>query len=117
MRRVCIVIPAAAQARAAQVLDVLDPDMGGALTFSVALSATGAEPATHYGCAGVVDVQAMREQAAAAFRTWIDAQADEKGRKRPGSLSGFKTAVKISRDEQDFDDFIFSLGLRRVVSP
>jgi hypothetical protein len=46
-RRVLIIIPAAYQAAANQASLAFDP-IGGAETFTVGLSETGAEPATHF---------------------------------------------------------------------
>ena len=46
--RIVCIIPAPLTEIAAHVGRALDPDTGGAQSFSIALSATGKEPATHY---------------------------------------------------------------------
>lgn len=51
--RMYMIVPAALQAWANEQASQLDTD-GGAQSFSVPLSATGAAPATHYGAAGLV---------------------------------------------------------------
>ena len=52
-----IIVEAAHQATANALSYVLDPDTGGAETFSMGCSPTGAEPATHYLCSVPVTPQ------------------------------------------------------------
>ena len=59
VRRVTLVVEAADQAAANQQAATLDPDTGGDKTFSIALSATGANPPTHYACFGVVTLPTL----------------------------------------------------------
>ena len=60
--RIVCIIPAPLTEIAAHVGRALDPDTGGAQSFSIALSATGKEPATHFA----LDAPCNVEFAAAA---------------------------------------------------
>lgn len=51
--RMFLIVPAGLQVWANQQASALDTD-GGGDTFTVPLSATGADPATHFGAAGLV---------------------------------------------------------------
>jgi hypothetical protein len=51
-QRVVMVTPVEHRQAANQLAEQLDPEIGGEQTFSVALSPTGDEPATHFACNG-----------------------------------------------------------------
>lgn len=86
---------------------VIDPDLGGAFTFSVRLSSDGAEPATHYACRTFLSPethQALTQLDAAQLKTSLDQMAAARGREPVGDISGWAYSLII--DDGDFHQFI-----------
>lgn len=109
-----LVIPNGVKANGSTVFGVLDPDSGGAATFSVPLSADGQEPATYWGCRTLLESStytALTTMDTTTFMAYVNNLAITRGR---GQVSGvsFKNSLQIGGP--DFWTFIASLGLQRV---
>lgn len=105
-RRIIMIVTAADQETANDIAVNIDPDSGGQFTFSVPLSATGNDPATHYACSTLIKPATL---------TQVEAV----------KLQQFPTGV-IYRGEHDlddeegvtrytFEDAIAHAGLQRIV--
>lgn len=129
--RIPLVISAGVRQNGSDVFAVIDPDSGGALTFSVPLSADGSEPATHWAAytrlptsSATTDYttwdtfEAFTEaDNANQFKQYVDRRANEYGRAPVGSVTAFFNAMRnggMGAQGQGFDGFIGSLGLQRV---
>lgn len=109
-----LIIPNGVKQNGADVFAVLDPDSGGAATFSVALSADGNLPATYWACRTLLQAQtynALTQMDTTTFKNYVNSLAVTEGR---GQVSGvsFKNSLQI--DSGDFWTFIASLGLKPV---
>ncbi len=103
------------------VFHILDPDTGGADTFSVPLNASGdpADDTTHWAAYTPlpVDVRdALLFMSTTEFKDYVDARAEELGREPVGSVTAFKNDAQFSEENGNIWDFIASLGLQRVQS-
>ncbi len=103
------------------VFHILDPDTGGAETFSVPLNASGdpADDVTHWAAYTplLVEVRdALLYMSTAEFKAYVDQRAQELGREPAGSITAFKNDVRFSEENGNVWDFIASLGLQRVQS-
>jgi hypothetical protein len=116
----CLVVASGVLQNSSDVFTILDPDSGGAATFSVPLSANGALPASHYGARSLLQDtthNALTTMNTTQFKAYVDQVAAERGRTPVGSVTAFKNNVQISAANANFDTFIGSLGLQRVQAP
>ena len=100
------------------VFGILDPDTGGARTFSVKLNATGlaADPVTHWGCRTMLEestVNALQNMTTTQFQTYLNSLATSRGRTQLASSIAFKNNVQMD-STMSFWDFATSLGLKRI---
>ena len=100
------------------VFGILDPDTGGARTFSVKLNATGlaADPVTHWGCRTMLEdstVNALQNMTTTQFQTYVNSLATSRGRTQLASSVAFKNNVQMD-SSMSFWDFAESLGLKRI---
>jgi hypothetical protein len=103
------------------VFTVLDPDSGGAATFSVPLSPNGLPPITDWACRTHVDaatLNALQNMNVTDFKAYVDQVAAVRGRQPVGSVTAFKNNVRISALGQNPDEFLATLnggaGLQRM---
>jgi hypothetical protein len=125
-----LIVPNGVIQNSSDVFYILDPDTGGAATFSVKLSATGLAPVTYWGAYTMLteDVyNALVNMTTQQFKTYIDQLAVVRGRTPVGSVTAFKSSI-IVRDTVPVDDgqggtinvpadfwqIIASLGLQRI---
>ena len=113
-----LLIPTGVLKNGSDVFTILDPDSGGANTFSVALSADGSAPATYYAARTYLEqdtFDALQNMTVTEFKTFVDAKATERGREPVGSITAFKNALLI--DSGEFWPFIAGQGLQSVIVP
>ena len=116
-RPVCLVVSNGVLQNSSDVFTILDPDTGGANTFTVKLSANGLEPVTHWGCRTVLEVATLdhlRNDTTSEFKAYVDEVSAIRGRQPVGSVTAFKNNVQISAEDGNFWTFIAGLGLQRV---
>jgi hypothetical protein len=119
-RPVALVISNGVYQNSSDVFGIIDPDTGGANTFTVKLSANGLEPVTHWGCRTQLEVSAynaLKNMNTTEFKAYVDAKAAEYGRQPIGSITAFKNNVQISADDANFYTFVASVGLQRIQAP
>jgi hypothetical protein len=95
---------------------IIDPDLGGAFTFSVGLSSDGNEPATHYACRTYLSEQthqALTQLDAAQLKVLLDQMATDRGRDPVGDIAGWPYSLVI--DDGDFYQFIQTQGLQVIL--
>ena len=117
---IALVISNGVKQNSSDVFNILDPDSGGASTFSVKLSATGLEPVTHWGAYTVLEVETrdhLLNDTTTQFKDYVNLKAAERGRTPVGSVTAFKNNVQISAEGENFWSFIAGLGLQRVAEP
>lgn len=115
--RICLVVANGVLQNSSDVFNLLDPDVGGASTFSVPLSTDGSAPATHWAAYTPLQVatrDALLNLSTAEFRDYVNVLAGERGREPIGSVTAFKNNVQISAENASPWDFIAGLGLQRV---
>ncbi len=119
--RYAIVVSNGVLKNSSDVFAILDPDTGGAKTFSVPLNASGdpADDVTHWGAYSPlpVDVRdALLYMSTTEFKAYVDERAQEYDPPRDpvGSVTAFKNDVRFSEEGGSYWDFIASLGLQRV---
>ena len=100
------------------VFGILDPDTGGARTFSVKLNATGlaTDPVTHWGCRTMLEestVDALQNMTTTQFQNYVNSLATSRGRTQLASSVAFKNNVQMD-STMSFWDFATSLGLKRI---
>lgn len=103
------------------VFHILDPDVGGADTFSVPLNASGdpSDDTTHWAAYTPLPVEvrdALLYMSTSEFKAYIDQRAAELGREPVGSTTSFQNNVQFSEENENIWNFIASLGLQRVQS-
>src|SRR6478736_4894146 len=108
----CLVISNGVKQNGSDCWAVLDPDSGGAATFSVALSPNGALPVTHWACRTPLEqatYDALTTMSTTQFKDYVNSLAITRGR---GQVSGaaFKNNLSISAANANFNTFIASLG-------
>ena len=113
-----LIIPAGVLQNSSDVFNILDPDSGGSKSFTVKLSANGAEPASHYGAntwleEGTVD--ALKNMTTTQFKAYVDQLATQRGRAPVGSITAFKGSLLMGEQGGNFWDFVTANGLKRVV--
>jgi hypothetical protein len=114
---VCLVVSSGVLQNSSDVFGIIDPDTGGAASFSVQLSANGALPVTHWGCRTQMEVESLqhlRNDSTTQFKAYVDQKAAQFGRQPIGSVTAFKNNVQISADDADFWQFVAGLGLQRI---
>ncbi|RWN51390.1 MAG: hypothetical protein EOS04_24260 [Mesorhizobium sp.] len=112
-----MIIPEGVLKNGSDVFNILDPDTGGAKTFSVQLSADGSAPATYWGARShlLSDVHnALTNMTITQFKAFVDQKAAELGRTPVGSITAFKNALLIDGGA-DFWGFAAASGLVAVV--
>lgn len=112
-----LVVSNSALQNSKDVFGILDPELGGASSFSAKLSANGLEPVTHWACRTQLEVESLehlRNDTTAEFKAYVDLKATEFSRTPIGSVTAFKNNVQISDDDADFGQFIADLGLQRI---
>lgn len=112
-----LIIPAGVLKNGSDIFAILDPDSGGANTFSVALSADGSAPATYYGCRTPLEeatFNALTTMTTTEFKAYVDQVQVTRGRTAVGSITAFKNALVISDGTQPFWSFVAANGLRAV---
>jgi hypothetical protein len=113
----CLVVSNGVLQNSSDVFTILDPDSGGAGTFSVKLSASGTLPATHWGARTFLQpetLNALQTMDTTQFKAYVDQVAAERGRQPVGSVTAFKNNVAISALNANFFTYIASLGLQLV---
>lgn len=119
--RYAIVVSNGVLKNSSDVFYILDPDVGGADTFSVPLNASGSDQddVTHWGAYSPLPVEvrdALMLMSTTEFKAYVDQRATELGGTPAGSVTAFKNDVQFSPEGGSFWDFIASLGLKRVQS-
>jgi hypothetical protein len=115
-----MLVPVGVLQNSSDVFAILDPDSGGAATFSVRLSPNGLEPVTFRGASTylLADTHnALRNMTVTQFKTYVDQVAAQRGRTPVGSVTAFKNALLMGEIGQDFWAFCTANGLRPVASP
>ena len=112
-----MIIAESVKNNSAEIFGVLDPDTGGAATFSVALSPSGNANATHYACRTYLEdrtYNALKNMNVTEFKAYCDQIAAERGRVAPNNVTAFKNGVVL--DEGDFWSFVAAQGLKPINS-
>ena len=100
------------------VCNILDPDSGGASTFTVPLSEDGTGDPTHWAANTVLQADthnALTTMSTQEFKDFVNLKAQEFGREPIGSVTAFKNNVEIGQAQQSPWEFIASLGLQRII--
>ena len=114
-----MILPESVKNNSAEIFYVLDPDAGGAKTFSVALSPSGAANATAWGCSTYLEQRtydALTTMNTTQFKAYCDMIAAERGRVAPNNVTAFKNGVVIGQVGEYFWDFAKAQGLKPVES-
>lgn len=115
---IALVVTEAAKLNSGEVFNVLDDDSGGVATFSVALSPSGAANPTHFGAffyrMDEALLIALRDMGINEFKAYVDAEATEKGRTIPGSVTAFKNSLQVGNVGEQFWTFVARVGLKPV---
>lgn len=97
------------------VFHLLDPDSGGASTFSVPLIEIGQTGDPTYWAANTVlqaeTHNALTTMSTSEFKAFVDQKAAEFGRDPIGSVTAFQNNVQIGALRENPFEFIASLGL------
>lgn len=112
-----LVISAGVLANSSDVFNILDPDSGGASTFTVPLSANGLAPASHYAARTLLEeatYDALKNMTTTQFKAYVDQMAALRGRTPVGSITAFKGSLQMSAADADPWAYIASLGLKRI---
>lgn len=113
-----LLVPAGVLQNSSDVFTILDPDSGGAATFSVRLSASGAEPATYFGARTFLEeatYNALKNMTVTQFKAYVDQVAAQRGRTPVGSVTAFKNSL-LMNEGSDFWAFVTAQGLRPIVA-
>ncbi len=113
-----LAVPVGVLANSSDVFTILDPDSGGAATFSVPLSANGLNPPTHRGARSMLEAathNALTTMTTTQFKAYVDQVAATRGRTPVGSVTAFKNSLLISGN-QSFGAFLTAHGLQRIVA-
>lgn len=111
-----MIITEAVKLNASDVFTILDPDTGGANTFSIALSPSGAANATHWGTRTFLEEEtynALKNMSVTQFKAYVDQVAAQRGRTPVGSVTAFKNGVMLD-ETMGFWDFAKAQGLKPV---
>lgn len=110
-----IIITEAVKLNGSEIFAVLDPDAGGAATFSVALSPSGGANATHWATRTYLEdrtYNALKNMTVQEFKTYCDQIAAERGRAPVNNVTAFKNGAVLN--EGDFWSFVEAQGLKPV---
>lgn len=111
-----MIVTEAVKKNASDVFAILDPDAGGAATFSVALSPSGAANATHWGTRTYLEeatYNALKNMTVTEFKAYVDQVSTIRGRTPVGSVTAFKNGVMLD-ETTDFWSFATAQGLKAV---
>lgn len=107
-----MVIPDVVKADTDAIFAILDPDVGGADSFTVPLSSNGTS-ITHWGCY----TRMIRDSYVALttfsnndFKTYVDGLKPD-NTVPLGTIQSFKQRVELGGENEDFWQFVASLGL------
>lgn len=109
-----MVIPNGVYKNGSDIFAILDPDSGGAQTFSVALSNDGGVTTTHWGTYTGLEEEtylALTTMTVQQFKAYVDQAQVKRGRTAVGSVTAFKNNLQISSEGADFWAFVAALGL------
>lgn len=112
-----LVLPTGVKQNGSDVFNILDPDSGGAATFSVALSADGLSPATFWGANSLLEqdtYDALTLMTTTQFKAYVDELAVIRGREPVGPITPFKNSIQIGDEGQDFNEFCMAQGLQQI---
>lgn len=112
--RKSLVIPNGVRQNGADCWAVLDPDSGGAKTFSVALEEIADPTKTWWGTLTPLEVEtyeALTTMSTTTFKDYVNSLAVERER---GQVSGAAFLNSLEIGGPDFWGFIASMGLQRV---
>ena len=117
--RLSLIVSSGVLNNSSAVFGVLDPDSGGASTFSVPLSADGQAPATHFGTYTMLEDEthdALVGMNTIEFLAYVNLLAMERGRAGLQSSVAFKNSLQIEdiNNRVGFWAFIQSRGLQVV---
>jgi hypothetical protein len=113
-----MIVPNGVKQNSSEVFYILDPDTGGAETFSVPLSADGLAPATYWGTRTPLEwptYDALKNMTTTEFMDYVNSLAAERGRAPPNSVA-FKNSLLMD-ETMDFWTFVASLGLKELATP
>lgn len=111
-----LIVPVGVLQNSSDVFNILDPDSGGASTFTVPLSADGQNPPTYYAARTMLGADAhnaLANMTVQQFKTYIDQLAVERGRTPVGSITAFKNSLIIG--SSNFAEALAAAGLQRIV--
>lgn len=116
-----LVVSSGVLANSSDVFGILDPDSGGASTFTVPLSANGQLPASDWACRTHLKAEthnALTSMNTTQFKAYVDqvAASYTPPRTTVGSVTAFKNNVRISALGADPSAYLASLGLQRIES-
>lgn len=115
-----LVISAGVLANSSDVFNILDPDSGGASTFTVPLSADGQNPPTYYAARTLLEAathDALKNMTTTQFKAYVDQMQVARGREAVGSITAFKNSLRMSEAGADPWAYIATLGLKQIVAP
>jgi hypothetical protein len=113
-----LIITEAALLNSSDIFGILDPDSGGAKTFSVMLSPSGQANATHWGCSTLLEestVEALQNMSVTEFKDFVNSIATQRGRNQISSAIAFKNNLQMD-NTMDFWSFVESIGLKPVAT-
>lgn len=114
-----MIVSEAIKKNSSDVFSILDPDSGGAETFSVALSPSGGANATHWGTRTHLEeetLNALTTMNIPEFKAYVDQVSTVRGRTPLGSVTAFKNGVTLDQT-MGFWEFATSQGLQAVAAP
>ena len=112
-----LLLPTGVKQNGSDVLAILDPDSGGAATFSVPCSVGGIDPPTFWGARTMLEADthnALTTMTTQQFKDYVDALAVTRGRQPVGSITAFKNAIIIGDGAQGFSAFLAANGVARI---
>lgn len=113
-----LIVPNGVIQNSSDVFAILDPDTGGAATFSVKLSADGSAPATYWGARTPLlwdTYNALKIMTVQEFKAYVDQLSIERGRQPVGSVTAFKNSLLMD-ETMGFWEFVAANGLQPVQS-
>lgn len=114
-----LLLPAGVKQNGSDVFNILDPDGGGAATFSVPCAVGGIAPVTFWGARSLLEEathNALTAMTTQQFKDYVDALAVTRGRQPVGSITAFKNALIIGDGAVNFLSFLTANGVTRIVT-
>lgn len=111
--RVAIIIPANVKPDTDAIFSILDPDVGGADSFTVPLSSDGGKSITHWATYTRLiqeSYTALTTFSNNAFKNYVDSVKPDNSVPL-GRVQSFKQNVRIGAEGQDFWEFVAAQGL------